>query len=168
MGPEMGVIIRFRKMCYIRHITDRTPAMRHLWSPWVPVKLEQGRGSFRAQAVSQKTRKKSVSKSSKKVAAVSRSATKGRAKASVKDAKRAAATKSSKNKRSAMPDKTAKLHESEKGFKDYCFEGRSQDFAESRPRPKPRRPRRRLPSPLRSPPPSRWLPLPGSKSRRRF
>jgi CarD family transcriptional regulator len=58
--------------------------------------------------VSQKTRKKSVSKSSKKAAAVSRSATKGRAKASVRDAKKAAATKSSKNKRSAMPDKTAK------------------------------------------------------------
>jgi CarD family transcriptional regulator, regulator of rRNA transcription len=58
--------------------------------------------------VSQKTRKKSVSKSSKKAAAVSRVATKGRAKAPVKDAKRAAATKSSKNKRSAMPDKTAK------------------------------------------------------------
>jgi CarD family transcriptional regulator len=95
-------------MCYIGHITSRTPAHAYLWSPWVPVKLEQGRGSFRAQAVSQKTRKKSVSKSSKKVAAVSRSATKGRAKASVKDAKKAAATKSSKNKRSAMPDKTAK------------------------------------------------------------
>jgi CarD family transcriptional regulator len=58
--------------------------------------------------VSQKTRKKSVSKSSKKAAVVSRSATKGRAKASVRDAKKAAATKSSKNKRSAMPDKTAK------------------------------------------------------------
>jgi CarD family transcriptional regulator len=84
------------------------PGHAYLWSPWVPVKLEQGRGSFRAQAVSQKTRKKSVSKSSKKAAAVSRSATKGRAKASVRDAKKAAATKSSKNKRSAMPDKTAK------------------------------------------------------------
>jgi CarD family transcriptional regulator, regulator of rRNA transcription len=58
--------------------------------------------------VSQKTRKKSVSKTSKKAAAASRSATKGRAKASVKEAKRAAATKSSKNKRSSMPDKTAK------------------------------------------------------------
>jgi CarD family transcriptional regulator len=58
--------------------------------------------------VSQKTRKKSVSKSSKKAAVVSRSATKGRAKASVRDAKKAVATKSSKNKRSAMPDKTAK------------------------------------------------------------
>src|SRR6476469_9811303 len=58
--------------------------------------------------MSQKTRKKSVSKTSKKAAAASRSATKGRAKASVKDAKKAAATKSSKNKRSSMPDKTAK------------------------------------------------------------
>jgi CarD family transcriptional regulator len=58
--------------------------------------------------VSQKTRKKSVSKTSKKAAAASRSATKGRAKAPVKVAKKAAATKSSKNKRSSMPDKTAK------------------------------------------------------------
>ncbi|MBR1284063.1 CarD family transcriptional regulator [Bradyrhizobium sp. AUGA SZCCT0177] len=56
--------------------------------------------------MSQKTRKKSVSKTSKKAAAASRSATKGRAKASVKEAKKAAATKSSKNKRSSMPDKT--------------------------------------------------------------
>jgi CarD family transcriptional regulator len=84
------------------------PGHAYLWSPWVPVKLEQGRGSFRAQAVSQKTRKKSVSKSSKKAAAASRVATKRRAKAPVKDARKAAATKSSKNKRSAMPDKTAK------------------------------------------------------------
>jgi CarD family transcriptional regulator, regulator of rRNA transcription len=59
-----------------------------------------------AQAVSQKTRKQSASKN-KKAAAASRSATKGRAKASVKDTKKAAAAKSS-NKRSAMPNKTAK------------------------------------------------------------
>jgi CarD family transcriptional regulator len=58
--------------------------------------------------VSQKTRKTSASKNAKKAAAASRSATKGRAKASVKDAKKAAAAKSSKNKRSAMPHKTAK------------------------------------------------------------
>jgi CarD family transcriptional regulator len=58
--------------------------------------------------VSQKTRKKSASKTSKKAAPASRSATKGRAKATVKVAKKAAATKSSKNKRSAMPEKTAK------------------------------------------------------------
>jgi CarD family transcriptional regulator len=61
--------------------------------------------------VSQKTRKKSVSKASKKVAAASRGATKSRARASVKDdrkATKAAAAKSSKNKRSAMPNKTAK------------------------------------------------------------
>jgi CarD family transcriptional regulator len=58
--------------------------------------------------VSQKTRKKSASKTStKKAAVVSRSATKRRAKASVKDAKKAAAAKSSK-KRSVMPEKTAK------------------------------------------------------------
>jgi CarD family transcriptional regulator len=61
---------------------------------------------LRAQAVSQKTRKKSASKTTKKSAAASRSASKGRAKASVKDAKKAAA-KSSK-KRSAMPSKNAK------------------------------------------------------------
>jgi CarD family transcriptional regulator len=58
--------------------------------------------------VSQKTRKKSASKTTKKAAAASRSAPKGRAKAPVKEAKKSAATKSSKNKRSAMPDKTAK------------------------------------------------------------
>jgi CarD family transcriptional regulator len=61
--------------------------------------------------VSQKTRKKSASKGSKKAAAVSRSATKSRARASLKDtrkATKASAAKSSKNKRSAMPNKTAK------------------------------------------------------------
>ncbi|MDI4236664.1 CarD family transcriptional regulator [Bradyrhizobium sp. Arg237L] len=58
--------------------------------------------------MSQKTRKKSASKSSKKAAAVARSAVKGRARASVKEARKAAATKSSKNKRSVMPEKTAK------------------------------------------------------------
>jgi CarD family transcriptional regulator len=73
--------------------------------------LEQGRGSSRAQAVSQKTRKMSASKGSKKAAAVSRSATKGHARVSVKDprkATKASAAKSSKNKRSEMPNKTAK------------------------------------------------------------
>jgi CarD family transcriptional regulator len=70
--------------------------------------LQQGRGSFRAQAVSQKTRKTSASKTTKKAASASRSASKGRAKAPVKDVKKAAAAKSSKNKRSAMPNKTAK------------------------------------------------------------
>jgi CarD family transcriptional regulator len=61
--------------------------------------------------VSQKTRKKSASKVSKKAAAVSRSATKSRARTSLKDtrtATKASAAKSSKNKRSAMPNKTAK------------------------------------------------------------
>jgi CarD family transcriptional regulator len=58
--------------------------------------------------VSQKTRKKSASKTTKKAAPASRSATKGRAKAPMKDAKKVSATKSSKNKRSAMPEKTAK------------------------------------------------------------
>src|SRR3979490_898093 len=65
------------------------PGHAYLWSPWVPVKLEQGRGSFRAQAVSQKTRKKSVSKSSKKAAAPQPSATKSRARASLKDTRKA-------------------------------------------------------------------------------
>jgi CarD family transcriptional regulator len=54
--------------------------------------------------VSQKTRKKSASKITKKAAAASRGATKSRARASLK----ALAGKSSKNKRSAMPNKTAK------------------------------------------------------------
>jgi CarD family transcriptional regulator len=81
------------------------------FGPQVPQNIEQGRGNFRAQAVSQKTRKKSASKTSKKPAAVARSATKGRAKTSakvsIKDARKVAATKSSK-KRSVMSDKTAK------------------------------------------------------------
>src|ERR1700753_1457890 len=74
-------------------------------------KHRTGAWQFRAQAVSQKTRKKSVSKGSKKAAASNRSATKSRARASVKEtrtATKAAAAKSSKNKRSAMPNKTAK------------------------------------------------------------
>ncbi|THD51937.1 MAG: CarD family transcriptional regulator [Bradyrhizobium sp.] len=62
--------------------------------------------------MSQKTRKKSASKGSKKAAAAtSRSATKGRARTSPKDTRKATkapAAKSSKNKRSAMPNKTAK------------------------------------------------------------
>ena len=69
--------------------------------------MKQGRGSSRAQAVSQKTRKQSASKTTKKTAAASRSASKGRAKASVKAAKKASAAKSS-NKRSAMSSKNAK------------------------------------------------------------
>ena len=71
-------------MCYIGHI-ELNP-VSPLGPVWVPVKpnVEQGRGSFRAQAVSQKTRKKSTSakashKEAKKVAAASRSASKGRA-----------------------------------------------------------------------------------------
>ena len=74
-------------------------------------KHRTGAWQFRAQAVSQKTRKKSVSKVSKKVAAASRGATKSRVRASVRDDRKvskAAAAKSSKNKRSAMPNKTAK------------------------------------------------------------
>jgi CarD family transcriptional regulator len=58
--------------------------------------------------VSQKTRKKSVSK---KAAAASRAATKSRARTSLKESRTAAkasAAKSSKNKRSSMPNKTAK------------------------------------------------------------
>ena len=75
-------------------------------------KHRTGAWQFRAQAVSQKTRKKSVSKPSKKGAAVgSRSETKSRARASLKDARTAhkvvSAAKSSK-KRSEMPKQTAK------------------------------------------------------------
>lgn len=104
--------------------------------PGSRLNIKQGRGGFHAQAVSQNTRKKSVSKAasskkatsskvldpkaSKKTTAASRvvkgpaaknSVTKGRARAPVKDtrtAAKAAAEKSSKNKRSAMPNKTAK------------------------------------------------------------
>jgi CarD family transcriptional regulator len=74
-------------------------------------KHRTGAWQFRAQAVSQKTRKKSASKVTKKAAAASRSASKSRARASLKDtrtATKASAAKSSKNKRSAMPNKTAK------------------------------------------------------------
>jgi CarD family transcriptional regulator len=67
---------------------------------------QTGAWQFRAQAVSQKTRKKSVSKVSKKAGAVSRGASKSRAR-DVRAAK-ASAAKSSKNKRSEMPNKTAK------------------------------------------------------------
>jgi CarD family transcriptional regulator len=97
-------------MCYIGHIKAE-PSHAYFWRPRFPLTFEQGRGSFRAQAVSQKTRKKSVSKTSKKATAADRSATKSRARASLKDtrtAARATAAKSSKNKRSAMPNKTAK------------------------------------------------------------
>jgi CarD family transcriptional regulator len=75
------------------------------------MKHRTGAWQFRAQAVSQKTRKKSASKVSKKVAAASRGATKSRARTSLKEFRPAAkppAVKSSKNKRSAMPNKTAK------------------------------------------------------------
>ena len=82
--------------------------MRILWPRWVSVEHRTGAWQFRAQAVSQKTRKKSASKTTKKAAPASRSAAKGRAKAPMKDAKKVSAAKSSKNKRSAMPEKTAK------------------------------------------------------------
>jgi CarD family transcriptional regulator len=77
------------------------------------VKHRTGARRFRAQAVSQKTRKKSASKGSK-AAAASRSATKSRARTSPK---KAAAAKSSKNKRSAMPSKTAKTSAKAAGSK---------------------------------------------------
>jgi CarD family transcriptional regulator, regulator of rRNA transcription len=81
--------------------------------------IEQGRGEFRAQAVSQKTRKKSASKVSKKAAAVSRGASKSRARASVRDTRaKAPAAKSSKNKRSAMPNKTARTAAKATGTKN--------------------------------------------------
>jgi CarD family transcriptional regulator len=85
--------------------------MRIFGPPGSREKHRTGAWQFRAQAVSQKTRKKSVSKTSKKVAAVSRGATKSRARPPVRDdrkASKAVAAKSSKNKRSAMPNKTAK------------------------------------------------------------
>jgi CarD family transcriptional regulator len=71
-------------------------------------KHRTGAWQFRAQAVSQKTRKKSASKGSKKAAAASRGATKSRARKDTRTASKASAAKSSKNKRSAMPNKTAK------------------------------------------------------------
>jgi CarD family transcriptional regulator len=85
--------------------------MAYLWPSGSREKHRTGAWQFRAQAVSQKTRKKSASKGSKKAAAASRGATKSRARASLRDtrtASKASAAKSSKNKRSAMPNKTAK------------------------------------------------------------
>src|ERR1700681_4743270 len=97
-------------MCYIGHIPSRIQPCVAL-VPGSREKHPTGAWQFRAQAVSQKTRKKSASKGSKKAAAVTRGATKSRARTSPKDtrkASKASAAKSSKNKRSAMPNKTAK------------------------------------------------------------
>lgn len=83
----------------------------YLWPPYRFPQHQTGARQFRAQAVSQKTRKKSASKSTKKAAAASRSVPKGRARVPVKEtraAAKASAAKSTKNKRSAMPEKTAK------------------------------------------------------------
>jgi CarD family transcriptional regulator len=93
------------------HTFQAEPGHAYLWPPFGSRKRQTGAWQFRAQAVSQKTRKPSSSKISKKAAAASRSASKGRARATVRDARTAAkasAAKSSKNKRSAMPHKTAK------------------------------------------------------------
>jgi CarD family transcriptional regulator len=96
-------------MCYIGEIISQNP-VSPLWPLRVPDKTRTGAWQFRAQAVSQKTRSKST-KVSKKAAAASRSASKSRARVTVRDARpaaKAAAAKSSKNKRSAMPNKTTK------------------------------------------------------------
>src|SRR6202140_3282028 len=96
-------------MCYIGHIIAEPVSLRMAYG--FPCKHQTEAWQSRAQAVSQKTRKKSASKTtSKKAAAGRRSATKGRARASLKSARtaKASAAKSSKNKRSAMPNKTAK------------------------------------------------------------
>ncbi|MCA6118866.1 CarD family transcriptional regulator [Bradyrhizobium sp. WSM 1738] len=104
-------------MCYIGHITSRSRPCVSLAPVGFRKKHRTGAWQFRAQAVSQKTRKKSASKTVKKAAPASRSATKGRAKAPMKDAKKVSAAKSSKNKRSAMPEKTAKTAAKASGSK---------------------------------------------------
>jgi CarD family transcriptional regulator len=81
--------------------------MRTFGRPLVPVKQQTGAWQFRAQAVSQKTRKTSASKLTKKAAAASRSASKSRVRAPAKAHKAVSAAKSSK-KRSEMQHKTAK------------------------------------------------------------
>jgi CarD family transcriptional regulator len=89
--------------------------------------------------VSQKTRKKSASKGSKKAAAASRSATKSRARASLKDArtaKKASAAKSSKNKRSSMPSKTAKTAAKATGSKATASKATASKVAASKVAPK--------------------------------
>jgi CarD family transcriptional regulator len=88
--------------------------------------------------VSQKTRKKSASKGSKKAAAASRSATKSRARASLKDtrkATKASAAKSSKNKRSAMPNKTAKTAAKATGSKATASKVAPKPAAKAAPKP---------------------------------
>src|SRR4051794_29523506 len=109
-------------MCYYGHIQARILLCRQM-APKVPVKTRTGARRFRAQAVSQKTRKKSASKGSKKAAAASRGATKSRARTSPKDARKAPAAKSSKNKRSAMPNKTAKTAAKATGSKAAASKG---------------------------------------------
>ncbi|MBS0529926.1 MAG: CarD family transcriptional regulator [Proteobacteria bacterium] len=95
-------------MCYIRHIPNAGPCFCPVVAPkGSREKHRTGAWKFHAQAVSQKTRKKSASKAS----AASRSATKSRARPAAKTtraAAKASAAKSSKNKRSSMPSKTAK------------------------------------------------------------
>ncbi|HET7886140.1 MAG TPA: CarD family transcriptional regulator [Bradyrhizobium sp.] len=113
--------------------------------------IEQGRGSFRAQAVSQKTRNKSTSKASKKAAAaISRGATKGRAPASSKDIRKtskASAAKSSKNKRSSMPNKTAKTAAKASGSKATASKVAASKTAAHKPAPKAAAPKAAVKAP---------------------
>src|SRR3984957_6011212 len=103
-------------------------------------KHRTGAWQFRAQAVSQKTRTKSTSKASRKAAAAtSRGASKGRAPASAKDSRKttkASAAKSSKNKRSSMPNKTAKTAAKATGSKAAASKVAASKPAAHKPAPK--------------------------------
>ena len=96
--------------------------MRTLWPRWVPVKHRTGAWQFRAQAVSQKTRKKSASKTTKKAAPASRSATKGRAKATVKVARKVCGHKVLKEQKKRNARKDCQDCRESDGFEDPCVE----------------------------------------------
>jgi CarD family transcriptional regulator len=133
-------------MCYIRHIISRT--RQPAYGPYgFPSKHRTGAWQFRAQAVSQKTRKKSASKTTKKAAAVSRSAAKSRARVSLaRTATKASAAKSSKNKRSAMPNKTVKTAAKATGSKSTASK-----VASSKTAPKTAAPKTVAKAPVKAP-----------------
>ena len=94
-------------MCYIGNLISRNPVSPLGPSGFPSQFTRTGARQFRAQAVSQKTRKTSTLRSPRKTASASRGASKGRGRNS-RTGKAASAAKSSKNKRSSMPKKTAK------------------------------------------------------------
>ena len=93
--------------------------------------------------MSQKTRKKSASKVSKKAAAASRGATKSRARTSPKgypDGRQGLGCKILKKQKKRNAKQDCKNCRESDGFEGHCFEGRRQDCPEDRPRRPPPRP----------------------------